>query len=87
VPVVARDPLSLTPMVLGSVVVMGVLGTGVAYVLNYRLIADEGAVAASMVAYLVPIVAIVLGALVLDEHLTWNLLAGRGSRACGCGGL
>jgi EamA-like transporter family len=38
----------------------------------------QGAVAASMVAYLVPLVAIVLGAMVLDEHLRWNLLAGAG---------
>jgi choline dehydrogenase-like flavoprotein len=45
-------------------------------VLNYRLIADEGAVAASTVTYLVPVVAVVLGALILDEPLTWHLLVG-----------
>ena len=56
--------------------VLGILGTGVAYVLNYRLIADEGAVAASTVTYLIPVVAVVLGALVLNEPLTWHLLAG-----------
>jgi drug/metabolite transporter (DMT)-like permease len=75
-PVVARDPVSLTPTVLASVLVLGVLGTGVAYVLNYQLIADEGAVAASTVTYLIPVVAVVLGALILNEPLTWNLLVG-----------
>jgi drug/metabolite transporter (DMT)-like permease len=75
-PVVVRSAMTLTPTVVISVLVLGVLGTGVAYVLNYRLIADEGAVAASTVTYLIPVVAVVLGSLVLDEHLTWNLVAG-----------
>jgi drug/metabolite transporter (DMT)-like permease len=75
-PVVVRGPITLTPTVISSVLVLGVLGTGVAYVLNYRLIADEGAVAASTVTYLIPVVAVVLGALILNEPLTWHLLAG-----------
>lgn len=75
-PVVARGRVTLAPIVITSVLVLGVLGTGVAYVLYYRLVADEGAVAASLVTYLVPPIAVVLGALVLHEPLTWNLLAG-----------
>jgi len=75
-PIVAHSPVTLTPTVTISVLVLGILGTGVAYVLNYRLIADEGAVAASTVTYLIPVVAVVLGALVLNEPLTWHLLAG-----------
>jgi drug/metabolite transporter (DMT)-like permease len=75
-PIVARSPVTLTPTVIASLLVLGILGTGVAYVLNYQLIADEGAVAASTVTYLVPVVAVVLGALILNEPLTWHLLAG-----------
>jgi drug/metabolite transporter (DMT)-like permease len=75
-PIVARSPVTLTPTVIASVLVLGILGTGVAYVLNYRLIADEGAIAASTVTYLIPLVAVVLGALILNEPLTWHLLAG-----------
>jgi drug/metabolite transporter (DMT)-like permease len=75
-PIVARSPVTLTPTVIASVLVLGILGTGVAYVLNYRLIADEGAIAASTVTYLLPVVAVVLGALILNEPLTWHLLAG-----------
>src|SRR6266540_2734024 len=52
------------------------LSTGAAYVLNYRLIADEGATVASTVTYLIPIVALLLGAIVLGEPLTWNLFIG-----------
>jgi drug/metabolite transporter (DMT)-like permease len=75
-PVVVRSAMTLTPTVVVSVLILGVLGTGVAYVLNYRLIADEGTVTASTVTYLIPLVAVVLGSLVLDEPVTWNLVAG-----------
>lgn len=57
-------------------IVLGVLGTGIAYVLNYRLIADEGATAASTVTYLLPIVAVLLGLAVLAEPIGWNLAVG-----------
>src|SRR6266536_1967209 len=75
-PVVAVESITLTPSVLASVLTLGVLGTGIAYVLNYRLIEDEGATAASTVTYLLPIVAVALGVVVLGEAATWNLLAG-----------
>jgi drug/metabolite transporter (DMT)-like permease len=75
-PAVAREPVSLTTNVVTSVIVLGVLGTGIAYVLNYRLIADEGATAASTVTYLIPIVAVLLGLAVLGEPVAWSLAAG-----------
>jgi drug/metabolite transporter (DMT)-like permease len=75
-PVVATAPMTLTPSVLTSVIVLGVLGPGIAYVLNYRLIEDEGATAASTVTYLLPIVAVVLGIAILSEPATWNLIVG-----------
>lgn len=59
-----------------SLLVLGVLGTGVAYVLNYRLIGDEGPTAASTTTYLLPVVAVVLGALVVDERVTMPMVAG-----------
>jgi drug/metabolite transporter (DMT)-like permease len=42
------------------VAALGVLSTGIANVLNYRLIQDEGPTAASMTSYLTPVVAVVL---------------------------
>jgi drug/metabolite transporter (DMT)-like permease len=75
-PVVAREPVTLTASVVTSVVILGILGTGVAYVLDYRLIADEGASAASTVTYLLPIVAVLLGLVVLTEPVSWNLAVG-----------
>jgi drug/metabolite transporter (DMT)-like permease len=75
-PIVAWQPVTLTPDVVGSLLMLGLLSTGVAYVLNYRLITDEGATAASIVNYLIPVVAVLLGAAVLGEPITWNLFLG-----------
>jgi drug/metabolite transporter (DMT)-like permease len=75
-PVIARQPATFTPGVVASVLVLGVLSTGAAYVLNYRLIQDEGATTASMANYLTPIVAVALGALILGEPVSWNLFVG-----------
>ena len=62
--------------VITSVAILGLIGTGVAYVLNYQIITSEGATVASTVTYLLPIVAIVLGVLVLGEHISLLILAG-----------
>lgn len=59
-----------------AVVVLGVFGTGLAFVLNYRLIADEGPTNAATVGYLLPVVSVLLGALFLDETLTAHVIAG-----------
>lgn len=59
-----------------SIVILGVLGTGVAYVLNYQIITSEGATLASTVIYLLPVVAIVLGVVVLAETVTASAIAG-----------
>jgi drug/metabolite transporter (DMT)-like permease len=75
-PLVARQSVTLSANVVAAVIVLGVLGTGVAYVLNYRLITDEGATAASTVTYLIPVVAVASGAAVLSERVTWNLIIG-----------
>ena len=76
VPWIGRQPITLNSSVVLSVVALGVLSTGVAYVLNYRLIQDEGPTAASMTNYLTPVVAVLLGIAVVDERLTWNLIIG-----------
>jgi drug/metabolite transporter (DMT)-like permease len=59
-----------------AVAVLGIVGTGFAYVLNYQIITSEGATVASTVTYLLPVVAIVLGVLVLGETITALMLSG-----------
>ncbi|GAA3804092.1 DMT family transporter [Cellulomonas soli] len=65
-------PVDLTGPVVASTVVLGALGTGLAYVWNTRVIERWGAQRASTVTYLTPVVGVLLGVLVLDERLQWN---------------
>jgi drug/metabolite transporter (DMT)-like permease len=66
----------VTAVSVAAIAVLGVIGTGFAYVLNYQIITSEGATIASTVTYLLPVVAIVLGVLVLSEGITVTTLAG-----------
>ena len=66
----------VTAVSLTGLVILGVLGTGIAYVLNYQIITSEGATIASTVTYLLPVVAIVLGVAVLAETITAAAIAG-----------
>jgi drug/metabolite transporter (DMT)-like permease len=62
----------ITSSVVLSMLALGALGTGIAYVLNYRIVAAAGATTASTVTYLTPLVAILVGFVFLGEPLTWN---------------
>lgn len=64
-------PWDLSLEVIASVVALGALGSGIAFVLNTHNLRTIGASAASMVTYLIPVFAIIVGVLLLDEHLTW----------------
>jgi drug/metabolite transporter (DMT)-like permease len=59
-----------------AVVVLGVVGTGVAFAIFYELIANVGPARAFIVTYLVPGFAVVYGATLLDEEVTLAMLAG-----------
>lgn len=60
----------------GSLLALGVLGSGVAYALNYAVVRARGSAVASTVTYVIPVVSTVLGAIVLGETLHWNQPAG-----------
>ena len=59
-----------------SVVWLGVLGSGLAYLAFFRLLGRWGATRTSLVAYLLPVVGIVLGVLVLSEQMDARILLG-----------
>lgn len=63
-------PASLGP--LAAVAALGILGSGLAYVLNFRVTQRADATTASTVTYLTPLVAVVAGAALLGEQITWN---------------
>ena len=70
------DPTGLSAGVVLSVLALGALGTGIAFVLNLRVLRVAGASTSSSVTYLMPVVATVIGVTVLDERLHWNQPAG-----------
>jgi drug/metabolite transporter (DMT)-like permease len=70
------EGLSLTPTRILSVVLLGAVGTGLAFRLNYGIVAELGPTKASLVTYIVPVVAVVLGILVLDEPFLWRIPLG-----------
>ena len=59
-----------------AIVALGALGTGLAYLLYFTLIARAGASRAILVTYLVPAFALVYGTLILDEPVTATAVAG-----------
>jgi drug/metabolite transporter (DMT)-like permease len=50
---------------------LGVLGSGVAYILNFHVVTQAGGTTASTVTYLTPVFAVVVGAAFLGEPVTW----------------
>lgn len=62
----------VTPGPLLSILALGALGSGIAYVLNFRVVTYADATTASTVAFLTPLVAIIAGAVLLGEPLSWH---------------
>lgn len=61
---------------IAAVAVLGVLGTGVAFVIFYELMSNVGPARTYIVTYLAPGFAVIYGALLLDEHVTAATIAG-----------
>ena len=61
----------------GSLLIVGVVCTGIAYILYFRLIENAGPAKALTVTFLIPVFAIAYGVVLLNEHITaWMLLCG-----------
>ena len=58
---------------------LGVIGTGLAFLIFYTLIAEVGAAKASLVAYLAPGFALAYGAVFLAEAITGGAIGGLGA--------
>lgn len=75
-PFIALGPVNLTFPVIASLVMLGAVGTGIAYIWNIAVLRAWGPANVSTVTYMIPVVAVVLGFLVLGETLSWNEPAG-----------
>jgi drug/metabolite transporter (DMT)-like permease len=77
-PALAFFPAPATPTlgVMGAMVTLGVLCSGVAYLLYFRLVQDVGATSALTVTFLVPLFGILWGRLFLAETIGWHTIVG-----------
>jgi len=55
-----------------SMLALGVLGSGIAYQWNFKVMQLAGSAIASSVTYLTPVVAVAVGSLFINEKITWN---------------
>lgn len=78
VPAIPFFPIheSPTTSVMFAVLLLGVVCSGVAYLLYFRLIADIGATSALTVTFLVPVFGVLWGVIFLDEIVGWHTLIG-----------
>ncbi|MGA5809997.1 DMT family transporter [Streptomyces cellulosae] len=66
--------LSLGPLL--AIAALGTLGTGLAVLIQYGIVAEVGPTTGQMVTYFVPVIAAAAGILLLGETLTWSTPVG-----------
>ena len=72
-----ENPLKSNPTLESTLalIYLGVVATGFAWWLRFKLLSNNGIVFQTQVAYLIPIFGIIFGALILDEQITWKAIA------------
>ena len=82
-----EEPWTATPdaQAVFSILWLGILGSGLAYLLVFRLFAAWGATRTTLVAYLIPVWGIVLGYLVLQEPIDAAVIVGTALVIAGIG--
>jgi drug/metabolite transporter (DMT)-like permease len=78
IPAMLFIPMKSTPTigVMGAALALGVMCTGVAYIIYFRLIEEVGTTSALTVTFLNPLFGILWGALFLGEVVGWYTIAG-----------
>ncbi len=75
-PLFTSLPTHFPVLPLLAVAALGTLGTGLALLLQYGLVAEVGPTTAQMVTYFIPVIATAAGVAILDESLTWSTPVG-----------
>ncbi|MGA5799197.1 DMT family transporter [Streptomyces cellulosae] len=70
----APSSLALGPLL--AIAALGTLGTGLAVLIQYGIVAEVGPTTGQMVTYFVPVIAAAAGILLLGETLTWSTPVG-----------
>ncbi|MEV4687868.1 DMT family transporter [Microbacterium sp. LWH3-1.2] len=71
-PFLVLTPVRLDIPIVVSLLLLGCLGTGIAYVWNQNTVRAWGPTRASTVTYITPVVGVILGIAILGETVTWN---------------
>ena len=73
-----KTPINLPtlPITWVAVLWLGILGSGIAMIMNYYLLLEIGPTRTTMVTYIFPLGGVVLGVIFLHEQLSWQLLVG-----------
>ena len=71
-----EQPWQSTPRIdsLVSVIYLGIVPTGIAWLLRFRILTQNGLIFQSQVSYLIPIFGVILGFIFLDELITTKVL-------------
>ena len=71
-----ETPFSTTPSLSStlSLLYLGVVATGFAWLIRFRILTVNGLVFQTQVAYLIPIFGIIFGYFLMDEIITWRVL-------------
>ncbi|MCX4809512.1 DMT family transporter [Streptomyces sp. NBC_01239] len=75
-PLFTSMPTHFPLLPLLSIAALGALGTGLAVLLQYGLVAEVGPTTAQMVTYFIPVIATAAGVAILGESLTWSTPVG-----------
>lgn len=71
-PFLVLTPVRLDASIIVSLLLLGCLGTAIAYVWNQNTVRAWGPTRASTVTYITPVVGVLLGVLILGETVSWN---------------
>ena len=69
-------PWELSPNLMStlSLIYLGVVATGVAWLLRFKILTENGIVFQTQVAYIIPIIGVIFGYFIMDEIITWKIL-------------
>lgn len=71
-PALVLTPVELDVWIVLSMLLLGAVGTGIAYIWNQNTVRAWGPTRASTVTYITPVVGVILGVVILGERLSWN---------------
>ena len=73
---IIETPWESSPTLLSTVslIYLGMIATGAAWLLRFRILTVNGLVFQTQVAYIIPLVGVIFGYLIMDEFITWRVL-------------